>query len=94
MLLLAVPSMWPYGYYELLRWVVCAVGAYSAYQVYKLNLKGWMIVMIAVAILFNPISPFTFSKGTWVFFDIVAAIVMFVVSSKFKKEVIETKKYE
>ncbi len=89
MLLLAIPSMWPYGYYQLLRWVVSIVGAYNAYQTYKLKLNGWMITMIAVAILFNPISPLTFSKDTWILFDLAVAIIMFVVSSKFKKEVIE-----
>ena len=89
MLLLAIPSMWPYGYYQLLRWVVSVVGISNAYQTYKLKLNGWMITMVAVAILFNPIAPLTFSKETWVIFDLVVAIIMFVVSSKFKKEVIE-----
>lgn len=88
MLLLAIPSMWPYGYYQLLRWVVSIIGISNAYQTYKLNLKGWMITMIAIAILFNPIAPLTFSKGTWVLFDVAVAIIMFVVSSKFKKEIV------
>lgn len=89
MLLLAIPSMWPYGYYQLLRWIVSIAGVSNAYQTYKLKLNGWMITMIAVAILFNPIVPITFSKGTWVLFDIAVAIIMFVVSFKLKKEIIE-----
>ncbi len=34
MLLLAV-GPWPYGYYQLLRLVVCGVGAYFAYSAYQ-----------------------------------------------------------
>lgn len=88
MLLLAIPSVWPYGYYQLLRWVVSIVGISNAYQTYKLNSKGWMIAMIMVIILFNPISPFTFSKGTWILFDLITAFIMFAVSSEFKKIVV------
>lgn len=84
MLLLATPSVWPYGYYQLLRWVVSIVGISNAYQVYKLKLNGWMITMITVVILFNPIAPITFSKGTWILFDLVIAVIMFAISSKFK----------
>jgi hypothetical protein len=86
MLLLAIPSMWPYGYYQLLRWVVSISGAFNAYQIYKSKLNGWMVVMVATAILFNPISPITMSKGTWVLIDVIVAIIMFIVSTKFKKE--------
>ena len=84
MLLLAIPSIWPYGYYQLLRWVVAIVGVSNAYQTHKLKLNGWMITMVAIAILFNPISPITMSKGTWVILDVIIAIIMFAISSKFK----------
>lgn len=89
MLLLAIPSVWPYGFYQLLRWVVSIVALSNAYQINKLNLKGWMVTMVAVAILFNPIAPITFSKGTWIFFDLVSAIIMFILSSKFKDTINE-----
>lgn len=86
MLLLAIPSMWPYGFYQLLRWVVSVVAISNAYQTYKLNLEQWTITMIAIAILFNPIAPITFLKGTWVLFDLITAVVMFVMASKFKNK--------
>ncbi|HEY4509253.1 MAG TPA: DUF6804 family protein [Candidatus Paceibacterota bacterium] len=89
MLLLAIPSMWPYGYYQLLRWVVSIVGISNAYQTYKLNSKGWAITMVVIAILFNPIEPLIFSKGTWILFDLATAFIMFTMSSKFKNEVIK-----
>lgn len=87
MLLLAIPSIWPYGYYQLLRWAVSIIGISNIYQTYKLRLNGWMITMIAVTVLFNPIAPLTFSKGTWILFDLVVAFIMFVIAYEFKKDI-------
>lgn len=85
MLLLAIPSVWPYGFYQLLRWVVSITGVFNAYQTYKINLKGWSVAMVVVAILFNPIAPVYLDKGMWVLIDIVVAVTMFVLYQKFKK---------
>ena len=38
LLLLAVPPIWPYGYYIFLRWVIFASSAYTTYQFSKTNL--------------------------------------------------------
>ena len=84
MLVLAIPTIWPYSYYELLRWVVAVTGIFNAYQANRLRLKGWTITMIIVAILFNPIASLTFSKGTWILFDLATAFVMFVITAEFK----------
>lgn len=84
MLLLAVPSIWPYGYYQLLRWVVSVSGLFNAHNTYKRKQNGWTVIMILVAIVFNPISPLAFEKGVWVIVDIVVAIIMFVFLSKNK----------
>ncbi len=78
MLLLAVPSIWPYGYYQLLRWIVTGSAVYLAYQKHELGSKFWMWLMIAVAILFNPIFPFFLDKGVWAFLDLIAAGIFFL----------------
>ena len=92
MLLLAIPSIWPYGYYQLLRWVVSLTGVFNAYGAHKLNLKGWTITMIVIAIVFNPIAPLTFAKGTWILVDLATAVCVFFFVSAFKKETIEKSK--
>lgn len=84
-LLLAVPSIWPYVYYQLLRWVVCGVAIYNAYGASHAQKKNWVLIMIGVAILFNPIAPFFLDKEVWVILDIVGAITMFVFSSRMNK---------
>jgi hypothetical protein len=77
MLVLAIPSIWPYGYYQLLRLVICAVAILNVYLFNKDGKTGWVITMGLVALLFNPIAPVYLEKGLWVIIDFVVAIVMF-----------------
>ena len=72
--LIGAIGAWPYSYYQLLRWVVCAVGAYSAYKTYKLGRAGWTWIFAVIAVLFNPITPFYMQRGTWQIFDLIASI--------------------
>lgn len=84
MLLLAIPSIWPYGFYQILRLVVSISGVFSALQVYKLGKVGWVWVMFVVAILFNPIAPIFLSKQMWVVIDFVASISFFLIARELK----------
>lgn len=63
-----------YSYYQFLRWLILGIAGYSAYSAYKFRNKAWTWIFGIMAILFNPIIPFYFSKDTWQFIDIVAAI--------------------
>jgi hypothetical protein len=85
MLLLAIPSIWPYSYYQILRWVVAILACYNAYTAYESKQNNWMFIMIGISILFNPISPIHFEKSTWAFLDFITAIVMFYSINKIKK---------
>ena len=85
MLLLAIPSIFPYGYYQVLRWVVVCVAGYNAYIAYESKNNTWAIIMGAIAILFNPIFPIFLSKETWVILDLITSIVMFLSIKKIRK---------
>jgi asparagine N-glycosylation enzyme membrane subunit Stt3 len=76
--LLGALGSWPYVYYQLLRWVVCGAAAYTVYLGLETEHKGigWLM-MVIIAILFNPIAPIYFPKGTWFVLDLVAAVVFF-----------------
>ena len=74
MLLLAIPSIWPYGYFVILRWVV-AGSAYIAYLAYEANRTAWIWTMAIVAILFNPIFPVHLTKEIWIVIDLAVAII-------------------
>jgi len=84
MLLLAIPSIWPYSYYQILRWVVSASAVYVAYVAHKNNKTGWLWPMIIVAIVFNPLWPIYLSKGTWSILDFIVAVLFIVSTHKMK----------
>ncbi len=73
MLLVAIPSVWPYSYYQVLRWVVAGTAAFAAYEAFGRGKRGWTWVLAGVAILFNPIAPIFLDKSTWVVLDLVVA---------------------
>ena len=85
MLLLAIPTIWPYSYYQILRWVVAIVALYNAYLAYKSEKNSWALIMGAIAVLFNPIAPIFLQKGTWVILNLITSIIMFFSVIKFKK---------
>ena len=85
MLLLAIPTGWPYGFYILLRWAIFISSALVAYSFYKANLQGWVLVFAAIAFLFNPLFPIYQTKSTWVMFDFIAAILFFLAAYSKKK---------
>jgi hypothetical protein len=64
-----------HSYYVLLRWVIFATAAWGAYRAYQDLHREWIFVLmhIALAILFNPILPFTFQKSTWIILNILSA---------------------
>lgn len=85
MLLLAIPSLWPYGYYQLLRLIVTGVAIYNGFIFKQEKKTTWLVLMIVIGILFNPIYPIYLIKDTWVILDIITAIILFIVSKDLKK---------
>jgi len=69
----------PYSYYQFLRWAIVIIAGYTAYTAYNTRKTGWAWVFGVMAILFNPIMPFYFSKDTWQLIDFCSAVI-FVVS--------------
>lgn len=68
----------PYGYYELLRWLVCAVAAFTAWRASELRRSGWAWVFIVLALVFNPVVPVRLRRETWAWADIAAAVLLLV----------------
>lgn len=84
MLLLAVPPMWPYAYYEFMRVVVCVAAIFGAYTALQAGQTGWLWALGAMAALFNPIAPIHLDKEAWTIPDIVGALIMFVAAVRLK----------
>jgi len=86
MLLLAIPTFWPYGYYVLLRWVVTISAVFLLSLVYESKKTFWLFLMGIVAILFNPIIPIYLDKETWIVIDFIVAILFLVSIFKIKSK--------
>ncbi len=79
----------PYGYYQILRWVIAGVTGYSAYLAYERGKNTWTWIMGITAILFNPIAPIHLDRETWSVLNIIVAAIIF--SSIFKMKVVAKK---
>ena len=77
MLFVAVGPM-PYGYYTLLRWIVCAACIFLVSQEY--DLRGVASVGVfgftGLAVLFNPLIPIPLTREIWAPINVGAAIVL------------------
>ena len=85
-LLLAILTFWPYGYYILLRWVVAISALLLLWVAYNLDRKFWVLSMGIVTLLFNPIVPVHLDKETWVIIDIIVAILFLISIFKIKNK--------
>ena len=68
----------PYGYYTLLRWVVCGVSAFAAFRATEFKKTGWAWALAIVALIFNPLVPVHLSRETWAFVDVTTAVLILV----------------
>ena len=75
-LLGAVFGHWPYGYYQLLRWIVCTAASVMALKAHSSDAKAWVVCFVVMAILFNPIAPISLDRATWVWVDLLAAVLL------------------
>jgi len=78
MLLLAIPPLWPYGYYLLLRIMVCVTAVALSLSAHKKEKSGWMWAMIIIAIIFNPLIPFHLGKEIWSIVDLAVAVILVI----------------
>jgi len=78
----------PYGYYQMLRWVVGGISIYIAYKAYTWDKKWATWLFAGCAILFNPIVPIHLSREIWQPIDIVFGFV-FIVSIAVLRQPIE-----
>lgn len=85
LMLFAALGQWPYGYYTLLRLVVCGAGAYTAFLMYEWHRPGLAWLFGFIAVLFNPVIRVHLSRDLWQPIDIlcgVAFLFVFVAVTK------------
>ena len=72
MLLLALLPL-PYGYYQLLRLVVCAASLWLAINLGSETRMALAIAFGFLALLYNPIFPIHFGRSAWSFINVLTA---------------------
>jgi hypothetical protein len=91
MLFSGIPEFVPYGYYTLLRLVVCGTSIYIVYFSFEKEKKVIGSISILFAFIFNPIIPIHFGKEVWVLIDIIAAlfygVTIFILRFELDKEI-------
>ena len=75
MLLLCLAPM-PYGYFMLVRFVMMVAFGWMAYQYYLRQKAVAMWVLVALALLFQPIYKIALGRVTWNVVDVIVAIVL------------------
>lgn len=76
----------PYGYYTLLRFFIFILGGFVSYKFFisKLSFWGWSFAVVSY--LFNPIFPVYLSKSTWIFIDLISAVLFALAAYSAKPE--------
>lgn len=69
-------SRHPYGFYTLLRWIVCASAAYTTYICTTMKRVPWAWVLGVIALMFNPFIPPRIERATWVYIDMATGIIL------------------
>jgi uncharacterized membrane protein YwzB len=78
MLLWALNPSNPYGYYILLRIVVCAACAYLAFQAAGVGKAPWVWILGVTAVIYNPIASVHLTRGLWSIINVVTVIMLSV----------------
>jgi|HigsolmetaAR205D_1030408.scaffolds.fasta_scaffold16465_3 hypothetical protein len=69
-----VPTL-PYGYYSVMRWVVCAACAWLAVSSYRNGREEWAWAWGVVAGIYNPIFPVHANREIWSIVNVVTIAV-------------------
>ncbi len=85
MLLLGVFPSWSYGYYDLLRLVVCGSAAYIAWFAKQQKSERLLWIMGFVAVLYNPFAPIDLNRGLWSLLNLAAAAVFWIAATDLKR---------
>lgn len=83
MLCIAVIPTLPYGYYTLLRFIVCGAAVYGAFRLKdSSSLSGHFIPLLILAVLFNPLIPVYLTRLIWLIIYLFGAAYFLTLSKK------------
>jgi hypothetical protein len=86
MLLIALIPGNPYGYYILLRWVVCGIFAFLAFQALEREKREWVWLFGITAAIYNPLIPIHIGKEIWSLVNVVTIGIAIASIFKLKRQ--------
>lgn len=81
----------PYGFYNLLRVIACAIFSWAAYISFEKNASTLPWIFIVLAIIFNPIIKIYFPKEIWVIVNICSGMLLLITKTSIQEESEENK---
>jgi len=86
LLVFAAAEKQPDNFYTLLRWVCCAVFAYSGVTLFQMKRMLWLWIFAVLAVLFNPIFPLGLDRTQWIVADWFSISAMVIAAFIFGKD--------
>ncbi len=86
MLAWGLASGHPYGYFILLRWIICGIFIFLCVRAYQLKLVGWVWALGIAAAIYNPIVRVHMNRELWSEINVVTigllAVTVWVLRGK------------
>lgn len=83
-LLLLCLAPLPYGFYQLVRFVMMVAFAMMAYKYYEEKQSAWAVTFGSLALLFQPLLKVSLGRTIWNIVDVAVAILLIIVWMKRK----------
>lgn len=84
----------PYGYYQVMRWVVAASCAWLAVSAHSADREGWVWCWAVVAGVYNPVLPVHASRAVWSVVNVATIAIAVWYGVKFANQNREKKRGE
>lgn len=85
-LIIALLPINPYGYYVLLRFVICGICAYLAVTAYQRSKLNWVWILGGLAVLYNPLIPVHLNREVWSGVNIVTIVLIALTMWRFRRK--------
>lgn len=76
LLAVAATPIEDYGFYSLLRFLVCGAALILTFNALMARHRSWLVLTIPLLVLWNPLIPIHLDKGIWIVLDLVAGALL------------------
>ena len=76
----------PYGYYQVMRWIVAASCVWLAVSAHRAGNEGWVWCWAVVAGVYNPVVPVHASRAVWSVVNLATIAIAVWYGAKFAKQ--------